>query len=128
MMELRVGMDQEIICLKPRNSRDASARRNPNTDREREWRRGFEQFEPKTTKPSRKKGMTRILTEKSGQPPSKYGDCKQWLMSMVDMLSFKIHDYPCHTCMDANAKRANRKPVSDRDTCDVQFDLFDMSK
>ncbi len=30
--------------------------------------------------------------------------------------------------MDANAKRVNPKPVSDRDTCDAKFDLFDMSK
>jgi hypothetical protein len=49
-------------------------------------------------------------------------------VSLPGMPSFKIHDYPCHTCMDTNAKRANRKPVSERDTCDAQFDLFDMSK
>ena len=30
--------------------------------------------------------------------------------------------------MDANPKRANRKPVSGRDTCDAQFDLFDVSE
>ena len=40
-------------------------------------------------------------------------------MNLSDMSSFKIHDYPCHTCMDANPKRANRKPVSGRDTCDA---------
>jgi hypothetical protein len=57
--------------------RDVRVRRNPNTDREREWRRGFEKFEPKTAKSSRKKDMPRILTEKSGQPPSKYGNCNQ---------------------------------------------------
>ena len=49
-------------------------------------------------------------------------------MNLSDMSSFKIHDYPCHTCMDANPKRANRKPVSGRDTCDAQSDLFDVSE
>ncbi len=49
-------------------------------------------------------------------------------MNLSGMTSFKIHDYPCHTCMDTNVKRTNRKPISDRDTCDAQFDLFDMNK
>ena len=49
-------------------------------------------------------------------------------MNLPGMSPFKIHDYPCHTCMDVNGKRANDKSVSGRDTCDVQFDLFDMSK
>ncbi len=49
-------------------------------------------------------------------------------MNLTGMSSFKTHDYPCHTCMDANAKRTNHKSVSGRDTCDAQFDLFDMSK
>ena len=49
-------------------------------------------------------------------------------MNLPGMSPFKIHDYPCHTCMDVNGKRANHKSVSGRDTCDVQFDLFDMSK
>ena len=58
-----------------------------------------------------------------------YGKLKRAsTMNLPGMPSFKVHDYPCHTCMDANAKRANRKPVSGRDTCDAQFDLFDMSK
>ena len=53
--------------------RDVSTRQSPNTDREREWREGghFEQFETKTTKSFRKKDMPRIMTEESGQPPSK---------------------------------------------------------
>ena len=53
--------------------RDASTRQNPNTDREREWRGGghFEQFETKTAKSFRKRDMPRLMTEKSGQPPSK---------------------------------------------------------
>jgi hypothetical protein len=29
-------------------------------------------------------------------------------MNLPGMQSFKVHDYPCHTCMDANTKRANR--------------------
>ena len=44
------------------------------------------------------------------------------------MESCKVHDYPCHTGMDANCKRVNHKPVTGRDTFDAQFDLFDMSK
>ncbi len=60
------GMGDEVTG---NDRRDASVRRNPNTDREREWRRGFEQFEPNTAKSTRKKDMPRILTEKSGQAP-----------------------------------------------------------
>ena len=53
--------------------RDASTRQHPNTDREKEWRGGghFEQFETKTAKSFRKRDMPRLMTEKSGQPPSK---------------------------------------------------------
>ena len=40
-------------------------------------------------------------------------------MNLSGIPSFKVHDYPCHTCMDTNAKRVNHKPVSDRDTCDA---------
>ena len=49
-------------------------------------------------------------------------------MNSTGMPSFKMPDYPCYTCMDANDKRANRKPVSGRDTCDALFDLVDVSK
>ena len=49
-------------------------------------------------------------------------------MNLSDISSFKIHDYPCHICMDDNTKRTNHKSVSDKDTCDDQFDLFDVSK
>ncbi len=50
----------------------ASARQNPNMDREREWRGGqFEQYETKTAKSFRKKDMPRLMIEKSGQPPRK---------------------------------------------------------
>ena len=38
------------------------------------------------------------------------------------------HNYPCHTCHEANAVRQPRPEASDRDTCDASFDLFDMSK
>jgi hypothetical protein len=50
----------------------ASARQNPNMDREREWRGDhFEQCETKTAKSFRKKDMPRLMIGKSGQPPSK---------------------------------------------------------
>ena len=65
----RRGMEREDV----RGRRDASARQNSNADRERKWRGGghLEQFETKTAKSFRKKDMPRLMTEKSGQPPSK---------------------------------------------------------
>ena len=57
----------------------ASARQNPNMDREREWRGGhLEQYETKTAKSFRKKEMPRLVLEKSGQPPSKK-EIDSWL-------------------------------------------------
>jgi hypothetical protein len=58
--------DQDSRC-------GASTKQNPNMDREREWRGGghFEQFETKTEKSFRNKDMSRLMTEKSGQPPNK---------------------------------------------------------
>ena len=49
-------------------------------------------------------------------------------LNLPGMPVLSEHEYPCTTCQDANVRSNPRPGLSDCDTCDVAFDMFDMSK
>ena len=61
----RRGMEREDVGGK----RSTNSRQNANAERDREWY--SEQFENRAVKSFRKKELPRIMTERSGEPPSK---------------------------------------------------------
>ena len=82
----RRGMEREDVGGK----RSTNSRQNANAERGREWY--SEQFENREAKSFRKKELPRIMTERSGEPPSKKV-IDSWLTSAKTIMTSEDLDW-----------------------------------